>query len=530
MALQKLSSRQKMINMMYLVLIAMLVLNVDKRVLDAFHTMEVNNLGATAALNAKSLSQLDLLAQMVEKDPLKTKPYYERAQKAHELTEEFNAYIEGLKQEIVLMYGGRLEQEAGQSLITALKTPDQFEKHSNYFIVKDKGAKAKELQLKINHTRDALIALLAADQDSLFTNNSVQHSALTANQLNAEEPENKGVRKRTWAQIHLEEQPAGALLALLSQFQSSAKLLESEVINRLTAAVNSNDYKFDELKAAVLPTSDFVMQGDVYKAQVLLVARSSTLNPDIIVNGEKWNEVDKGIGMLQLPAQSIGKKEYSGTIKVLNPSTNEFDTFNFNRSYTVFKPVATIAPEAMNLFYVGLENPVSISVPGFTPDQIKVNISSGGSISGSNGNYMVKVNGNERMVRISVTADGNAMGSTAFRVRNVPPPSVRYGSIPNNGRGVRKEIAAAQTAVVATMGDDFAYNMGWKVTSYRYIYVHKTKEPNIGNVSGSAVPTELKNLLRGARKGDILIIQDIKARDTKYGIDKSLNPISLNLI
>lgn len=530
MAAQKLSSRQKMINMMYLVLIAMLVLNVDKRVLKSFHTMEVSNIGATEALDAKNKIMIDRLSEMVQNDAEKAQPYYERALKAYGLVSEFNEYIERVKGEVEALYGGRLENEAGMNLLTELKTPDQFEKHSNYFLVLDNGIKAQELQNKINSTRDKLFDLLKIDGDSLFANEHALNAVKRSNQLSADEPTDNGLSERTWAEENLESLPGGALMAMLSQYQSNAQLLGSEVINKLLYGVTGQDYTFDELRAEVIPKSNYVMRGEEYEANILLVARSTTSDPDFIVNGEELANVERGIGRLKLPTNSIGIQEYSGTVKVLNPSTNEVDTFNFTREYQVFDPVATVSPKAMNLFYVGLDNPVSISVPGFSAQDVSVSISSGGRISGSNGNYMVKVDGTQRKVRINVSAKGRPMGGTEFRVRNIPEPRAQLGSIANDGRAARHEVAAMQPTIIASMGADFAYEMNWKVTSYEFIFIPKRGNYTRRRVNGSQVSSELRSLLRSADRGDILMIQDIRARDSRYGNEKSLSPVTMNLL
>ena len=122
------------------------------------------------------------------------------------------------------------------------------------------------------------------------------------------------------------------------------------------------------------------------------------------------------------------------------------------------------------------------------------------------------------------------MGTTSFRVRNVPAPRPQWGGIANDGRAVNHVQASAQTHLLASLGEDFAYDMNWKVTSYRYILVRKNGPLVDERVNGSAIPSSLKQLLRSAKRGDILLIQDIKGRDSQYGIEKDISPLTLNLI
>ena len=533
MAKRKLSSRQKMINMMYLVLIAMLVLNVDRRVLRSFNIMENNINGASSSVERKSDKLMQEFAHLLELDQSKAEPYLNKAKLAQEITQEFEEYMEQLKLEIESMYGGREELDESQRAsitLRPLKTPDQFEKHAHFFLVKDEGAKGKEVQQKINSTRDRLLSLLAPSADSLFLDSSAFYSVATMNQLGADNAEGKGPNQKGWVESQLADLPSGALMATLSQTMNNARLLESDVISKLLEGVNSGDYTFTDIKAEIMPRSLYVMEGEPFEATIMLVASNATANPEFVVNGEALSTVENGKGMLSMPSAGVGIKQLEGYMKVKNPVTNALDTFSFKTEYQVFKPVATVSPEAMNLFYVGLDNPVSISVPGFSAADLRVSMNGGGRVSGSNGRYNVVVDGSQRIVKISVHAAGRLMGVSTFRVRNVPTPRPQLGGIENDGRGVRRAVAGAQNYLLASLGSDFAYDMNWVVESYRYIYVHKNRDPSRGNVSGNKVPVGLKQLLNGGRRGDILLIQDAYARDTKYGIRRKLPPLTINLI
>ena len=232
--------------------------------------------------------------------------------------------------------------------------------------------------------------------------------------------------------------------------------MEADVINSLMNGVHSGDFKIDQLSAAIIPKSNYVMEGENYEADVMLITRNSSTQPSIILNGSALNNIENGVGKINLSATGIGEKSVSGTIKVVNPKINELESYPYQQNYQVFKPVATVSADKLNLLYVGLDNPLSISVPGFSAADISVTSSSLARISGGNGSYNVKVDGTNKTINVIVKADGRNMGVTKFRVRNVPKPNAKAGGVPNNGIAERASELCAQNRLFATLGADFA--------------------------------------------------------------------------
>ncbi|MBR9859303.1 gliding motility protein GldM [bacterium] len=523
MANVKLSPRQRMINMMYLVLIALLVLNVDKRILKSFHIMEKNILGSSYNLDEKNNLIMAGFSDNLKSEKEKTQPYYEKAQEAREITREFNQYIDQIKSDIEKLYGGRLDEENLSEEIAAMKSPELMEAHAHYFMVENQGKRAKELKERINATRDKLLALLQPGPDSLFTTTQSYDAVSRANQLEALEPERTGPKEETWASINLEYQPAGALMAMLSQLQFNAKSLESDVLTKLAEGIHMFDFKFDRIHAEVVPQSNYVMAGEPYQAKVMLVASNTSTNHKFLVNGEPWTEVENGAGSLNIPTSGVGNRDVEGYILVPNPRNNKMDSFYFEDQYQVFQPIATVALDKMNLFYTEVENPISVSVPGFSAADLNVSISSGGRlVPQGNGQYNVVVDGSARQVRVSVSANGRVMGTYDYRVRRVPEPQGKYGGLTLSGAPVPKAVAAAQTHILAFMGEDFAYELKFQVQSFDAYFFFKNKPPRHFDVRGGVIPNELRQLIARAAPGEKVLVDNIRAKDTRYGIVKKL--------
>lgn len=527
MAGQKLSARQKMINMMYLVLMALLALNVSKEILDSFFQFEQSFYSAAENIDSKNETTMAAFAKNMETSAAKTKPYYERAQKVEKEADAFYKYVDELKAKVEEMYGGRAD---GPN--SPLLAPDQMEKHANYFTENNK-AKGKEFMDLINKTREVMLAYLKPGKDSVKIKNlDLYNEALKASQLHAEDGDQKGANKAGWVSKNLEHQPAAGLIAILARIKNDAKTLESDVLEKLAKQIDATDYKFDKLEAKVLATSNYVMQGEAYEADILLVASNSKGNPTVKVGGSTIN-VEGGVGKYKVGASGIGPKSFSGEIIVVGPD-GEAKPYPFSADYQVFKPAATIAATEMNLLYKGIDNPMAIAVPGFSASDVKVSAPGINLQSKGGGNYNAKVprstNG-EITISASITRNGvtKRVGSQKFRVRSLPQPTAQLGGIPNDGLPKGKASVGAQTSLLATMGAGFAYNLKYRVTGFKMIVAYRRKPPVFASGSGSALTSQMKAMIRSAGPGDRILFEGIKAKEQKYGFNANLSPIIITI-
>jgi gliding motility-associated protein GldM len=342
-----------------------------------------------------------------------------------------------------------------------------------------------------------------------------------SNLLNANEPAQNGVSKETWANINLETQPAGALLALLTQYQNNAKALESDVVDQLYQKVNEDGIIFNEFSAQILAKSNYVMEGENFEADVLLVASNSTTDPIIKLNGSDLSTVERGVGKVSIPARGVGLKTVNGEIILEDPLTGKPTSYAFKKEYQVFKPVATISADKLNLLYVGIDNPLSISVPGFSAADISVSASSGGSVTGGNGKYNIKVSSGSKTVDISVRAKGRLMGTSSYRVRNVPAPRGQMGGLTKTNVAYPASAVCAQNRVLASLGMDFAYDMNFVVNKYTITLVFNNKPAVRRTVNGNAIPSDIRSQICNMRRGEKVLIEGIKAKDSRYGIVKT---------
>lgn len=531
MAGGKMSPRQKMINMMYLVLMALLALNVSKEILKSFYLFEQSFNSAAANIDAKNTSTLAALQKSMDESPGKTKPYMDRALKAQKVADEFVKYVNETIKTIEGLYGGEEARNEEGEMLAA----DQMEKHANYFGPENQNH-GVEFQDAINKARVDMLAILKPDpSDTSFniTDDKVYQEALEACQLWAEDPKSEGGlnKKATWVGENLVHVPASGVMAIFSRIKNDAKTLESDILEKLASRVDATDYKFDKLEAKVLAKSNYVMEGENYEADILLVASNSKGDPTITVD-EVNVDIEGGVGKFTRPASGVGIKTFAGKIVIVGPEGPQ--EFTFSDEFQVFKPAATIAATEMNLLYKGIDNPMSISVPGFSAADVNVNTGGLKKKSLGGGKYIIRVPSSmsrEVTISASITSDGKTrtVGSQKFRIRSLPQPTAQLGGIKNDGLPKGKASVTAQSSILASMGAGFAYNLNYRVTGFKMIVAYKRKPPVMASSGSGQLTNQMKSLMRSTKAGDRILFEGIRATEAKYGFKANLSPIIITI-
>lgn len=499
------SPRQKMINMMYLVLTALLALNVSKEILKAFYLMDTSMTKTGVSIDEKIATVMAAFAdQASHKESIK--PYYEKAKQADKIKADFVAYIDDIKEELLKRTGGRKEPEPGDNGPGELMQMDNMEVHANYFVVKEK--KGVELQDKINKTREEFLALLPAEDAK-----NIQ------SQLVAEDPEHhQGETKHTWVGTYLEHAPLASVFAFLTKVQNDCRNTASDVINQLAKNISKKQIKFDAVTAMIVPESNFIMAGSKFKAKIFLTAFNSKDKSPVVVNGQEI-EVENGVANYEVVASGNGLQKVNGTITLATEEGPK--PYEFNTEYTVYKSAATISADKMNLIYKGLQNPISVSVPGFAPSQVNVSMTGGGSLKKQpDGTFIAYVDPNDRRTReVKISAsvklsDGSTrtMGTQVYRVRAVPKPEGMLGTI-TNGETASAGKIAAQSRVFASLGQSFAFEgVKYDVIGFEMIIAPKRGNSRTVTNRGGALNGGSQAALRGLRSGDRIVIVNIKAK------------------
>jgi gliding motility-associated protein GldM len=490
------SPRQKMINLMYLVLMAMLALNVSAEVLNAFKIIR-------DGINV-SIVNIDLGIDRVMAgfqanmsiDPVKTKPAYDKALKAVEISNELDKFISQLEEEITVAAGG----------IDAELTGDVVERDNVDVptrIMVDNVEAAPQgpiLKAKINETRRALMGLV-----------DPKDTATVKLVLQAKDGISQDGAPIEWEVSLFSGVPATGALTLLTTIRSDLRNSELEVLKYLQSSIYAADFKFDKLSAVVVAPSSYVLVGQPYTADVFLTATSSSMTPNVYVGGSKLPVDANGKAKYTATATSVGEKQWGGKIDVKKP-TGEIESYTFKASYEVAAHSASVSADKMNVLYIGVDNPITISAAGIPSNKVRPTMT-GGTLSGSNGKYIATVK-TPGKATINVSADVNGkmmpMGSMEFRVKQVPPPTPKFANL-TTGR-VSASTLAAQPMVMAVL-ENFDFDLRFVVTKYTMTIIKKRSDPISESVTGAAVTPKLKQILGSLTSGDKVFIDDISVKD-----------------
>ncbi len=531
MAGGKLTARQKMINMMYLVLTALLALNISKEVLHAFVVVNIGLLQQKANIEQKNAATIDEFQNQVTiaKNDQKIAGYRDEALEVAKLSKELNEYIEQMKIQMVMATDAVDETKAKERVENPFKVErkDDYDRTTNFFGTSeapgDKG-KAAELKGKLIEYKKQLLSHVKTQNAKKKAD--VEKNLSILNLDVPKEEEHKGSETQSsWEMFYFYHQPQSAALVELTKWQNIVRGAESEILTYLYDQISATAFKFDAVLAAIIPKSNFVTSGSMFEADVFLAAYSSSVKPKIVygtsvdsatgnVAGGQELTPDKftadGRGHISVPASGAGERTCEGMITMTHPVTGKEDHYPFRTKYNVAPPSATVSATKMNVMYRGLDNPIEVSVPGVAPNNISVNIS-GGSMSGGNGKYIVKP-GAGKEITISVGAksvDGKStsMGSYKFRVKSVPTPLITWAGQKTGGKVAAS--AASGNPLIPKM-EDFDFDVYSVINSFSIAFSLNGSYFAKNGVNGNQIPNDISSKIRTLPKGTKIYFDDIK--------------------
>ena len=331
----------------------------------------------------------------------------------------------------------------------------------------------------------------------------------------------------TWESNIFYHNPTAAVMAHFAKIKNDVKNAESDVVTLLLKSIDANDFKFDAIEAKVVAPTSYVTAGDEYTADIFVSAHSSTQNPDVLIgNVDTSNakdlkfvgtptkvEVVNGVGKYLVKTGAEGVQEYSGLIDVKAPD-GSIKHYPFHGEYMVARPSMAVSPTKMNVFYIGVDNPVDISVAGAAPTDVVASLTGAtGSISSQGqGKYTVKVSaGQECSINVSVkTKSGSkSMGAMKFRVKKVPSPVASYAGIKGDGKIGKAELMNAGGVIPQL--DDFVFDLKFPVISWNMsvfingVYADYT-------ASGPGATAQMKEILNKVKSGQKVLIEEVKVQ------------------
>lgn len=521
MAGYKETPRQKMIAMMYLVLTALLALNVSKEILDAF--LIVNE--SIDITNEKFAHKIDetyvKFEQQYELNPEKVQDEWDDAQQVRTHTQNMIKYVDDMKAEVIAFTEGITLEEAKVIKLVDVKKKDNFDYPTNFFIGNDtKKGMAGPLEDSMGAYRERMLRFI--DEEIRPSYDARLPLKTDGEYFNAD-----GQRQK-WAEHNFYHTILAADVTIMNKIKAEIYNTESDIINYLYGSITEEDFKFSGLSAKVVANSNYIFKGDDYEAEILVAAVDETQNPvvyylpgadtmtrDQIGNAERVVG-EKGSVQLVLPASVTGTKKYAGLIEMTNPF-GEKNYYHFKQNYLVAEPSATISPTKMNVFYRGVDNPVSISASGKADSQLEVRMTQG-KITRTDTGWVVKDLPEEAYeTKISIYADDGAgkkfMGEQVFRVKRLPNPIAMVIGANEDGK-ISKARLTSNPYLLCTLPDYVDFKYDFKVTSFTMIIPTRGGSQLINRAKGDGMmfTDEMISMINNTRGDDIIIFQDIKVK------------------
>lgn len=498
--------RQLMINIMYLVLTALLALNVSAEIFNAFKLVNKGLQQSNASLDQSNSA----LPESIKKRAL-AKPefarYSERAPLAVQYGNEFTAYINSVVDDLIDKSGnmnGTVDE--GDYIVVGDHKDLKGKKNKDVTTrLMANGGKGKELKEKILEYRAKFLSLI---DDSLRAGmeNEIPLSI-------DDETWRHSKNKKNWEEFTFKQMPLGACQPIFTKFINDAKASENAVLNHFSRKLGGEDVILDKFTVISSPKKNYVIKGEPFETSISLAASTSKATStkiNLSVNGGNLTVNQEGEATWKTVPGDVGIKKYTAVASVTNPVTGKTDTYRKEFEFEVGERSCNVAAKKMNVFYIGVDNPVAISAAGVPSAQLKVDYSGGGITMEKQGagEYVAKVT-NPGEANITLSGGGLQPTSFKFRVKRIPTPipmlsDKRGGAMPN---GVFK----AQQGVIPVL-ENFDFEAKCQIQSFNLVYVAPRQDAKIEiNTGGRFAPNTL-SLVQKAKPGDRYLFEQIKGR------------------
>jgi gliding motility-associated protein GldM len=442
--------RQKMINIMYLVLTALLALNVSSEILNAFRTVNRSLESTNKQVNLSTETIMKSLQDKATEAETRERaaPWLEKATKVVTTSKGVYDYIEGLKNKILTLAGGK----PGDPTVSF--------KEDNLDIV-------TKLMVKDGEGKRLLAALNKYKTDILGVDSSIKTEFEKSLNIDLSNPPGRDGKTKDWEIAYFNMVPTVAGLTILSKFQNDIKTAENKVVTYCHTKVGEVKVIFDTYTAIVGQNSNYLMPGQEIEIKAGVGAFSKAAQPSISIGGSSVAIGEEGYALYKGQAGGVGSHTIPVRISFFNQTTGKDDIREVNVEYTVGSANASIALDKMNVLYIGVDNPVTIAASGGGDDKVVATINNGGSLTKVGpGKYVARVNSQNDNTLITVNVEGKVAGTAQFRVRNIPSAQAYVGGQPS-GSNVAAGAFKAQGGVGAGI-KDFPFELSYDVVSFTF--------------------------------------------------------------
>ncbi len=525
--------RQKMIGMMYLVLTAMLALNVSKSILEAFKVVNESLVTTNENFTAKVSGLYVEFEKQYSQQPAKVAPFWDKAQEVQSISRKFIDYLDSVKYNTIIHTEGI--EVGGEDGITYdslrkitlrdIKSIDDYTTPTHYLIGSsdlDKG-EGYTLKDKIDQYREGLLSFIPEDKRDAFNIGLLTEGEY----INADR-----TKTNDWVYYNFYHSILAADVTIFNKIAAEAKNAEFDIVNYLAQDIDAKDFKFNKIAAKIVAPSAYVFQGDEYKAEIFVAAVDDKNNPrveykmgatewhDDFISGANVIEGDSGIVHMSLSTRNLSPREYTfaGRIIIKDP-TGEEQSYTFTNRFTVAEPSANVAATKMNVFYRGVPNPIKISAAGIPDHNIGYSISVGSIKKTPEGYEVIGLDEKTNTivdVTISVFAKGEnggrtKLGEQVFRLKDLPDPIVYIRGMDKENKISKGEVQISPY-LLCTLPESANFDYKYKVTGFA-MTVEQANGNSYDLMSNSFQFTDqMITYIKSARRGKNIVFKNIKVK------------------
>ncbi len=513
--------RQIMINIMYLVLTALLALNVSAEIFNAFKMIDRGLNSAAKSLDDKNAKMAETIIKNAEANKRYEK-YKERVPLAQQYSKELTDYIDSIITYLIDQTGNKngVIDEGDKRYDGEWKGIRDKDITTRYLVDQGKG---EELKRKILEYREKFLALA----DSGDVEKLEPEIPLVIDDTSWKKSR---TRRRNWADFVFNHMPVGATIPILTKFKTDAKNAESAVLSYLFDKVGGGKLELENFFPLSSPKKSYVVVGEPYETEISLGAsagESSKAKIEIFVNGQQLPTQD-GVAKWRVIPKTVGVKKYTVTIRLTNPVTKEVKEFSKTFEYEVGQRSVSISLDKMNVFYIGVDNPITVSASGVSTNALQVKgegITITPDPNGGAGDYIVRAN-KPGKAKIILTANGQHLGTFEYRVKRIPDPTPMLGKYKGGviGNGTFKAFNALRAALPG-----FDFDAKCRIVGFRMVRLPKRKDPQIADNKGGKYGSEALRLRNLAKPGDKFFFENIKAKCPGDKAARTLSQMVFNI-
>lgn len=534
--------RQLMINLMYLVLTALLALNVSAEVMNAFFTLDKGNQASRSTVTSQLDQTVDGLKNLLADDSKrKFRPIEPAVDQVRTTVAEFNTYVDEIRDQLVDASGNRDGEvndedytiDHGKRVPKGKKNKDVT---TNLLVKQGLG---EELKTKIIDTKEMLVKIytdLLEQHGEAFGRKPTEIQQMVAN-IDAnlpfgidDETWRESKDKDSWADFKFRQMPVAAVLPLLSQMQSDATSSEASLVNQMAELAGGRVIEFDAFFPVVQADKNYVIRGEPFKAKISVGTYSTQIKPEDItlsVNGNRLTVGEDGSAEFTAPTNSLGTKTLQLAAEVRNPLTGEVSGGDATYAYEVGETSVTVSADKMNVFYIGVDNPISVAAAGYSSSKVSVAVSGAGGKARKVGssNYMVNVS-SPGDCKVIVRESGKQIASVPFRVKRIPNPEARLGN--KNGGNIGSGEFKAQRGVLAIL-EGFDFDARCEINRFEMVYVAPRQDAVPAQNSGPVYNDKTARLVGRAKPGDTYYFRDVRAKCPGDKNTRKINDMVFNI-